>query len=242
MKPIWIAAIAASAGAGIIHLALGPEHVDELGGLGLGFYLAAGLQLGWSIAVAVILTMRGASGAAWLRSLALTGIAINGAIVAAWVISRTVGLPAGEMPWVPEAIGRPDGVSVLLQLALVVGLAAWLRGPLAGAASARLRHPVLASALAVVLIGAGTAFGLTGEGHAHVPSADMGAMHGHDGDASSPETDVRDELHQVDRAGESEAAGDADAVPQADAAETVIDVETPANTDAHAPGDADHTH
>lgn len=35
---LWLPAIAASAGAGLIHLAHGPAHVEELGPLGAGFY------------------------------------------------------------------------------------------------------------------------------------------------------------------------------------------------------------
>ena len=148
------------------------------------------------------------------------------------------------MPWIPEAVGRPDGVSVLLQLALVAGLATWLRGPLPNASSARLPHPLLATALAVLLIGAGTAFGLTGEGHAHAAGPDIEAMHTHDGDASAPTTDIHDELHQADEADKADGAdkaSEADAAPHPDAADAATGDETPA-VDARAPGDADHTH
>ena len=186
MSPWWIAAIAASVGAGVIHLALGPEHLEELGTLGLGFYLSAGLQLGWAMAVAFVLWVGRAS--RLLRALAGGGIAINGAILAAWAFSRLVGLPAGETPWVPEAIGPADAVSAVLESGLVLGLAAWLRGAPVLARPRTVRGSLLAAALAVAVIGAGTAFGLNGEPHSH------GADAVHEGE---PATMDHDALHDA---------------------------------------------
>jgi len=170
--PLGLAAIAASAGAGLIHLAHGPAHLDELGALGAGFYLAAALQLGWA---AVVLAALAGSGSGWSRRgvapLARSGIAINGAILAAWVISRTVGLPAGATPWTPEAIGLPDATSAILQGLLVVGLAATLRGwrmprlPRAHALA------TAGSVVAILLIATGTAVAISPSevGHSHAP-------------------------------------------------------------------------
>ena len=98
-----------SAAAAIIHLAAGPEHVESLGDLGLGFYWAALVQ--------------GAFAFAWLasarsRRLAVFGIAANLALVVAWVVSRTVGLPL--VPGGPEAVGTADAVTILLELGLIV--------------------------------------------------------------------------------------------------------------------------
>src|SRR3982751_3103984 len=76
--------IALSLGAAAIHLAAAPEHLEELGLLGIGFPLAATLQAAWAAAW-------------WIRPTngnASLGIALHGAIALAWAWSRGVGLPA----------------------------------------------------------------------------------------------------------------------------------------------------
>jgi hypothetical protein len=146
-------AIAASVGAGLVHLALGPEHLEELGALGWGFYLAAALQIGWAAAMLLI------RGEVRVRQLAIAGVGINVAIIGAWLVSRTVGLPAGETPWVPESIGPVDSITAALEVVVAAVLLAALRiRNTAGAGSAR-----MATALAVLVIAAGTAVALTRE-------------------------------------------------------------------------------
>lgn len=105
-----------SAAAAAIHLAAGPTHVVELGDLGLGFYGAAILQ--------------GAFAIAWIGGhgsmrLAAAGIALNLSLIAAWAVSRTVGLPGTAGP---ESIGLADATAIALELALVAGLVARRRG------------------------------------------------------------------------------------------------------------------
>ena len=108
---LWVT-VGLSIGAATIHLVAGPEHVQELGGLGLGFYWAALFQL--LLAVALLRRPRS-------RSLAWLGIGGNVALIGAWAWSRTMGLPgvAGG----PEMMGVADGTTVLLQIALVALLA-----------------------------------------------------------------------------------------------------------------------
>ncbi len=180
-RQLWVAAIVASAGAGLIHLALGPEHVAELGLLGYGFYLSAALQLSWSaVAAAVLVGAAGKNPRILLGLLAGSGFAINAVIIVAWAFSRTVGLPAGETPWVPEAIGRPDVIAGLLEGVLVVGLIGWLRG-WAAPRAARLRSMATAGTIAaIVAMVIGTGVGLApGEGemqgHDHAGAAIAGA-------------------------------------------------------------------
>jgi hypothetical protein len=156
---LWALAVGAalSIGAGLIHFAFGPEHVTELGLLGYGFYLSGALQVGWAVVLGLVVALRRSERrASALRPVARAGIAINVVVLAAWAWSRIFGLPAGDTPWVPEAIGTPDAICGLLEAALVLGLVGWLRGwrvmlpvssrPLAFAA------PVLA----IALIAAGT--------------------------------------------------------------------------------------
>lgn len=114
---LTVLAVGLSAGAAAVHLAAAADHVAELGDLGLGFYWAALFQGGFVIA----LLMRPRS-----RTLAWIGIAGNVALTAAWVWSRTIGLPGVDGG--PEAVGLADGIVVALQLVLAGLLIARLRG------------------------------------------------------------------------------------------------------------------
>lgn len=108
---LWVT-VGLSIGAATIHLVAGPEHVQELGALGLGFYWAALFQLLLAIA---LLRRPGSRNLAWL------GIGGNVALVGAWAWSRTIGLPG--VVGGPEMIGVADGTTVLLQIALIALLA-----------------------------------------------------------------------------------------------------------------------
>ncbi len=124
-----ISLVAASIAAAAIHFLLGPEHVEELGWLGAGFYLAGVLQLAWAgLAVGAF---RG-EGRAWTRvrrAILPAGIVINATILGAWLVSRIVGLPAGAHPWTPEAVGMSDAIAAILEASLVLGLARATRRP-----------------------------------------------------------------------------------------------------------------
>lgn len=113
---VWVAA-GLSAGVAAIHLVAGPEHVEALGDLGLGFYWAALFQAATALA---LLGHRHPRRVAWI---AIVG---NLLILGAWGVSRSIGLPT--VPGGPESIGVADGVTALLQAALVGLLAARLRG------------------------------------------------------------------------------------------------------------------
>ena len=106
-----------SGAAAAIHLAAGPEHVEELGDIGLGFYWAALYQAGFAVAWIVSSRSRGL---AWL------GIVGNSALIALWLLSRTAGLPF--LPGV-EPIETTDAICVALEVGLVVMLADVARKP-----------------------------------------------------------------------------------------------------------------
>jgi hypothetical protein len=170
-SPTWLttALIAVLSGsAAAIHLAAGPQHVEELGDIGLGFYWAALFQAGFAVA--------------WLasarsRRLALVGIAGNAALTALWALSRTTGLPF--LPGV-EPIGVADAVCVALEIGLVALLGVALRDPVpvwGGGRSMGLGTTgliaiagvaVLATAIAVVDVNAGHHGGGNAPPAAHV--------------------------------------------------------------------------
>jgi len=101
-----------SIGAGVIHVAVVPEHLAEEWIFGAFFILAAVFQIAWAVVVvlrpsAIVLT---------------TGALVNGAIIAVWALSRTIGLPIGPEAWVPEPVSSVDVTATLMELLLVVSL------------------------------------------------------------------------------------------------------------------------
>ena len=106
---VIVASLSLSAAA--IHLAAAPHHYAELGDVGAGFLVAGVFQAAWARAALTATTRR----TAWI------GIIVNLGIVAAWIVSRTVGLPVGPAPWTAEAVGSADLVSTALELVIVVG-------------------------------------------------------------------------------------------------------------------------
>ena len=72
--------------AGAVHLALAPSHFGESTVEGVGFLVAAWLQI--ALAVAVLLRPS--------RGVIFTVIAVSAASIGAWAVSRIWGLPFGE--------------------------------------------------------------------------------------------------------------------------------------------------
>ena len=150
-----------AAGAGAIHLALGPEHLREWVVLGAGFYASGVLQLLWAGALvrreSRLLTALGALGSL--------------AFIMVWVVSRTSGLPVGPEAFAPEAAGVADLVCVALEAATMLGAVALLRRPTAGRTPAR-RHVAraLVAAAATVVLGS-TGVAVAAPGHAHGSAA-----------------------------------------------------------------------
>ena len=152
----------ASVGAGVIHLALGPEHMQEWAPLGLGFYASGVLQVLWGAA------LLGRERRWLLRSGALGSLLFVGV----WLMSRTSGLPAGPDAWRAEATGRADLLCVALETVVALGALILLRRPTAGLAPA---GPVaLRSALsgASLLVLATTGAAVAAPGHSHVVPKD----------------------------------------------------------------------
>lgn len=153
-----------SAGAAIIHLAAGPEHVEAFGDLGLGFYAAGLFQAAFAIAW---WTSRAGS-----RRLAIIGLAVNGALLIAWAWSRTIGLPTVVSG--PEAPGVADVTVVGLQLALIVLLAIRFRGldrrvalPRSPALLRTVTTSGLVAVLGVIALSTTIALASTTSGHSH---------------------------------------------------------------------------
>jgi hypothetical protein len=106
----------ASIAAGAINIAaaatVGRDSAQNLAFFGV----VAVAQLAWG-AVAL------ARGPRWWLALGAVG---NLVVVATWVVSRTVGLPAGEYAGITLPVGFPDVLATALEVVIVVGATALL--------------------------------------------------------------------------------------------------------------------
>lgn len=130
-----LAATSSAAAAGV-HLAVAPLHVADPALAGL-FALAALAQLTWALALLGLLpvrTRRRAGGGAALR---LAGAAVHGACLAAWVASRTSGLPLGLHGGEVSPVGPLD----LVAAAWAATALAWCLRPGASTDAATRRTP-----------------------------------------------------------------------------------------------------
>ncbi len=101
-------AIISSASAAAVHAAVGPEHFRERLVFGLFFATAAIAQVAWSWAMVLRPS----------RLLVAAGALGNAAVLALWLVTRTIGLPFHLLP-TPEAVGRWDVASVIWELLVV---------------------------------------------------------------------------------------------------------------------------
>src|SRR5215204_722336 len=135
------AAAALSLLAALIHLWVMPEHFEEWWGYGTFFLVAAAVQVLYAPIVLIWPT----------RMVLLSGIAGNLAIVALYLLTRTVGIPlfgpgAGEV----EGFGLADVCATASEVGIAVALGAAL---LRNAAPERRRMILLIAAVALVGVG-----------------------------------------------------------------------------------------
>lgn len=128
------------AGAGVIHVMMAPVHASASQAESLGFAIAGWFQL----ALAALLIFKPSK-----QVYAIAGIG-NAVILAAWVWSRTKGLPVGSNPWQPEDVGTVDLTSAVFEAGVVVGsLAQFLPRP-------AVRMPMVVSAIGAVAVAMAT--------------------------------------------------------------------------------------
>lgn len=203
-----ILAAAASLGAGVVHAAVVPGHLDAWAASGIFFALLAAFQALWA--------------AAWLRRpgrlLLAVGLVVGPATMALWAWSRSpFGLPIGPDAGEPLEVGHAGVVSTVLELVMVAALLAWA-WPARPRGGARGRGGVVATALLAVATIAVAGLSVSGvqAAFAHDHSAhgaghgdghsDRGGGHSGHRDAEQNE-EYPDERHQQPAPSESRSTG-----------------------------------
>jgi hypothetical protein len=114
--PLVTVAAGLSVGAAGIHFAVVQPHLEE-DALAAFLFLALGwFQVIWAMGYIVRPS----------DALRIVAVVVNSGVVVAWFISRTIGLPIGSDPWVPETVGMADLISSSFEIVLVGVLAAAL--------------------------------------------------------------------------------------------------------------------
>ena len=162
----WLLA-ALLAGAGIIHLVMVPVHWGESTVDGALFLVAGWVQL----ALAVLTVVRRT------RVVLVAAIVTSGACLAAWIVSRTVGLPVGAHAGASEPVGFVDGVAAALELAAIVVAVVLLAVAPALGGGRRRAGPVIAASLGALALTAAAIASPSARTHG-------GADHGHADEAA----------------------------------------------------------
>jgi hypothetical protein len=175
-----------SIAAAAIHFAVVGDHLDVGPLHGSFFIVVAWAQVLWAIAVLV----------APRPAVLLAGVAGNAAIVAVWVLSRTVGVPVPPDPWTPEAVSVADLVATGLELVVVAGALVALRRPRSVAASTLITAPVtVVIALGCSLVATAAIANIGEHGHAHGVGAAEGAGHDHGAVGAEGEAGAEGQAH-----------------------------------------------
>lgn len=154
-----------------IHGTVFPAHAREAVAIGAFFAAVTLFQLGW----AVLVVTRPS------RRLLLVGAAANAAIVAVWVVSRSVGVPFGQDAGHPEAIGFADTVTTTYEAALALVAVYLVRGSASRRAST---NAVVLSGASILLGGLGLLALVAASAHEHLaadgrPSSVLGGHAAH---------------------------------------------------------------
>lgn len=131
-----------STSAAVIHFAVVWEHLQEFALFGVLFAVTAVLQLAW----AALVLLRPS------RPLLLAGALGSAGVAAAWLLSRTAGLPLGPEAWSPEPLGVPDLLATAFEVVIAIGVLVLIRARAARVRLAPRRAAAGTRALAVVLV------------------------------------------------------------------------------------------
>lgn len=139
-KPLIVPLATSSLAVGLIHLAVTSDHLAEDLAAGLFFVVLAIFQSAWG----VFFARHPEPGPAAI------GLALNGLVILLWLITRTVGLPFGSHPGVPEPMAVADVFATGFE-AFIVGGTAMLAIPRLRGTAVKARYAVASADLAVVM-------------------------------------------------------------------------------------------
>jgi hypothetical protein len=135
-RGLELTAAALSIATGAIHGALAPEHLEEWWGYGAFFIVAAVAQVAFAIIVVLEPWRRH-----WLpdrppldrarqrRLVYVAGVLGNVAIIGLYLVTRTIGIPAGPHAGMVEEVMIIDVVSKVSEVGIVICLVQLLRMP-----------------------------------------------------------------------------------------------------------------
>ncbi len=130
--------------AAVIHFAVSGQHFEEYWAFGVFMLVAAWLQLAWAVGLMVRPS----------RALLAVGAALNAAVIAVYLVTRTVGDVIGPTPHSVETVGFGDVFCTACEALIVVGAVLLILRPLGGTVPRTWATGALASVagLAMVLL------------------------------------------------------------------------------------------
>ncbi len=146
-------------GAAAIHFAVAHEHLAGYMPYGVFFVGLGIVQVGLAAAIVVVPS----------RRLFVIAAAGTGMVMGIWLLSRTVGMPIGPIPWSPEPVGFTDVVTTLLEGIAVIQFLRLFRRPVRPRPRSRIR--VALSMVPLVLFAPFAAFLGVGAALAPMPAA-----------------------------------------------------------------------
>lgn len=178
----------ASLGAGVIHIAVTPDHYATWWLSGIFFLTLSLFQIGWGAAL-VLQPGRALSTAASARVWWLSAIAVNTGSIVLWALTRSVvGEPFGPNAGTPLPLGPAGVISSLLEAGLVIAMLAAVRAR--PEKSLIMGVPLLVAA--TLVLGGASAYGVSaGLSHDHAGHTD-GEGHldeGHDDEETEHDED-----------------------------------------------------
>ena len=169
---------ASLAGAAVIHAAVVPEHLEQWTMAGVFFTLLASAEA--LLAALVVLE----------PTRLVLGSAIGASVIplVLWALSRSVGLPFGPAPGVPEPVGLADLACCALELLALVLAVGLLTGPHGRSSGTLAEHAMWLAVAGVLTV---TTLGLGGTAIAPIVQDDgsgtsAASHHGADGAATAP--------------------------------------------------------
>ena len=135
-RRLEMTAAALSVGAGVVHATVVPEHLEEWWGYGAFFIVAAAAQIAFAVVLVVepwrrdwIPNRPPLDHARQQRWVYVAGVLGNVALIGLYIVSRTIGIPAGPHAGVVEEVSTIGLVTKAMEAGIVLCLVQLIRIP-----------------------------------------------------------------------------------------------------------------